>query len=147
MDFQDCIKFANETRTCYLATVEGDQPRVRAMGLYSAEETGFYFMTESVKAMYKQLQNNKKVEVIFHSSGSGPGMGQIMRVSGEIEFVDDIDYRTKVFNERPFLKGLGVTGPEDHLFVVFRIARGEAFFWTFANNMKEAEIERIKFGS
>ena len=147
MDFQDCIKFANETRTCYLATVEGDQPRVRAMGLYSAEETGFYFMTESVKALYKQLQNNKKVEVIFHGSGSGPGPGQIMRVSGEIEFVDDIDYRTKVFNERPFLKGLGVTGPEDHLFVVFRIAIGEAFFWTFADNMKEAEIERIKFGS
>lgn len=147
MDFQDCIKFATEVHDCYLATVDGDQPRVRAMGLYSAEETGFYFMTESVKALYKQLQNNKKVEVIFHSTGSGPGMGRVMRVSGEVEFVDDIAYRTRVFNERPFLKGLGVTGPEDPLFAVFRIAKGEAFFWTFADNMKESEIERIKFGS
>lgn len=148
MDFQDCIKFANEVHDCYLATVEGDQPRVRAMGMLSADEKGFYFMTESVKAMYKQMQNNKKVEVIFHSRKPEPGKPQVMRVSGEVKFIDDIAYRTQVYeNRKAFMDGLGVTGPEDHLFVVFRIARGEAFFWTFANNMKEAEIERIKFGS
>lgn len=142
MDFQDCIKFANEARTCYLATTEGDQPRVRAMGLFSAEETGFYFMTESVKAMYKQLQNNKKVEILFSAGG------KIMRVSGEVKFIDDIAYRTRVFEERKSLMdGIGVKGPEDPLLVIFCIAKGEAYFWTFADNMKESEIERIKFGS
>jgi pyridoxamine 5'-phosphate oxidase len=45
MDFKDCVDFANETKTCYLATVEGDQPRVRALGMWYADETGFYFQT------------------------------------------------------------------------------------------------------
>ena len=52
MDFQEYTRFANEARTFYLATVEGDQPRVRAMGLYQADESGFTFFTESVKAVY-----------------------------------------------------------------------------------------------
>jgi len=142
MDFKEYIDFANEVHDCYLATVEGNQPRVRAMGMISAEETGFYFMTEAVKALYKQLQQNNKVEVIF------PSRGKVMRVTGEVEFVDDIAYRTQVYEGRKqFMDGLGVKGPEDPFLVIFRIARGEAFFWTFANNMKEAEIERVKFGS
>lgn len=147
MDFQDCIKFAKENRTCYLATTEGDQPRVRAMGLYHVDDTGFYFNTESVKALNKQLEKNKKVEVIFHSTAPGPGVGKVMRVSGEVEFIDDIALRTRVLEERPFLKGLGITKPEDPLLVVFRIYKGEAYFWTMADNMKESEIERIKFGN
>jgi uncharacterized pyridoxamine 5'-phosphate oxidase family protein len=32
MELKDCIKFANETPVCYLATAEGDQPSVRALG-------------------------------------------------------------------------------------------------------------------
>lgn len=148
MDFKDCVNFAIEVHDCYLATVEGDQPRVRALGMLSADETGFYFMTESVKAMYKQLQNNKKVEAIFHSRKPEPGKPQVLRVNGEVKFIDDIAFRTRVYEDRKsFMDGLGVKGPEDPFFVIFCIAKGEAYFWSFANNMKEAEIERIKFGS
>ena len=43
MDFQDCIKFATEIPVCYLATADGDQPRVRTFLLWYADETGFYF--------------------------------------------------------------------------------------------------------
>jgi pyridoxamine 5'-phosphate oxidase len=146
MDFQEYTRFANEVRTFYLATVEGDQPRVRAMGLHQADETGFTFFTESVKAVYKQLQNNRKVELCFHSTKPGPDAGKVMRVSGEVEFIDDIATRTQILEKNPFLKNIGVSGPEDSLMVVCRISKGEAFFWTFASNMKEAEIERIKFG-
>lgn len=146
MNFQDCIRFANETGTCYLATAEGDQPRVRAMGLCFADETGIYFNTESVKALNKQLQKNKKVEAIFHHTAPGSDAGKVMRVSGEIEFVNDQAIRAKIFEDRPFLKGLGITKPDDPQLVVFRIARGEAYFWTMADNMKEAKIPRIKFG-
>ena len=49
MDFKDCIKFANETPVCYLATADGDQPRVRALGFWFADETGFYFQIGAVK--------------------------------------------------------------------------------------------------
>ena len=146
MDFKDCIEFAKENRTCYLATTDGDQPRVRAMGLYHVDDTGFYFNTQSVKAMCKQLQNNRKVEICFHSTKPGPDAGKVMRVTGEIEFLDDIDLRTQLLEDRPFLKAF-IKGPEDPLLVVFRIYKGEAYFWTMADSMKEAELERIKFGN
>ena len=47
MDFKDCVKFANDNKTCYLATADGDQPRVRALGMWYADETGFYFQGQT----------------------------------------------------------------------------------------------------
>jgi len=141
MDFKDYTEFAEKAHTAYFATVDGNQPRVRPIGLWFADERGFYFFTETVKSFYKQLNANKKVEICFHSDD------KVMRASGEIEFINDIELRAQLLKDMPFLKGLGVEKPDDPLMAVFRIARGEAFFWTMASNMKEAEIERIKFGN
>ena len=45
-----CIEFANENKMCcYLATLENDQPRVRAMQFWFADQTGFYFQTGTIK--------------------------------------------------------------------------------------------------
>jgi hypothetical protein len=50
MDLKEYANFANENKACYLATVDGDQPRVRCLGMWFADETGFYFQAQSVKA-------------------------------------------------------------------------------------------------
>lgn len=68
-----------------------------------------------------------------------------MRVSGRVEFVDNLPLKSKVLTDRPFLKALGIKGSEDPLLVIFRVYSGEPHFWIMANNMKEAEIERINF--
>ena len=141
MDFQDCINFANKCHYGYFATAEGDQPRVRALGMCFADNTGFCFQTESVKAVCKQLEKNPKVEIVFHA----PEEGKIMRVSGKAEFIDDMKLRTKAFEERPHIRAGGVKSPEDPLLSVLAIRNGEAYFWTMADNMKEAEIPRVKF--
>jgi len=143
MDFQDCVKFANEHRVCYLATTEGKQPHVRPLGMWFADERGFFFQTESVKALCKQLHDNNRVELCFYAPG--PNIGTMLRVVGKVEWVEDVALRAKVLEERAFLKAAGVTGPEDPLLAVFCVSSGEAYFWTMAQNMKEAEIERIKF--
>ena len=144
MDFQDCTKFANENPYCQIATVEGDQPRVRPMGMWFADETGFYFHSQSVKALCKQMKNNPKVEVAFHAPEEKP-MARVMRVTGEVEFLEDMEIRKKSYEARPFLKGMGIKGPEDPLVAVFRIPHGEAFFWTMASSMYEDDREKIKF--
>jgi uncharacterized pyridoxamine 5'-phosphate oxidase family protein len=136
MELKDCIEFANANRTCYLASADGDQPRVRVLGLWFAEERGFYFQTETVKALDRQLRNNKKVEVCFYG-GTPP---KVMRVTGIVEFVEDADLKARIMKERAFLKGM------DNIVSIFRIARGEAYFWTMADNMKESSIPRVKFG-
>lgn len=148
MDFKEYVKFANDVRRCFFATLDGDQPRVRTFGMCFADDTGFYFQTESMKSVAKQLKRHGKVEALFWQTGSsGRGLGRQMRVSGEIEFVDDLKIRTGIFEERAaLLKGIGIDKPEDPALVIFRIARGEAFFWTVENNTKESEIERVRFG-
>ena len=143
MNFQDVVKFANDNLVCYLATTEGDQPRVRALRMWYADDKGFYFHTESVKSICKQLKSNNKVELCFFDPGSDGG--RMMRVAGKVEFVDDLALKNKVLTDRPFLKAIGIKGPENPLLVIFRVFTGEAYFWTRANNMKETEIERIKF--
>jgi pyridoxamine 5'-phosphate oxidase len=141
MDFKDCVKFANENNICYLATVDGDQPRVRALRMWYADETGFYFQAQSVKAMCHQLEKNPKVEAYFLSKDTR----RALRVAGKVRFINDEKIRARCLAERPYIKDFGITGPGDPLLSVFHLYTGEAYFWTRAESMKEAGIPRIKF--
>lgn len=145
MSFDDCIKFANENPTCYIATVEGDQPRVRPIGLWYADQNGFYIQTQSVKAFAKQMEQHPKVELCFYASGAASQMGKVMRVSGQVKPITDVGMREKCINERPFLKSMGIDKPDNPLLSVFHLYTGEAYFWTGADSMKEAQIPRVKF--
>ena len=142
MGIKEYADFANENKTCYLATVEGDQPRVRALGMWYADETGFYFQAQSVKAVCKQLEKNPKVEGYFCTND----FNKVMRVSGKVRFITDEKIRTKCIEERPFVKNFGITEPGNPLLAVFQIYTGEAYFWAFSDSMKEADIPRVKFG-
>jgi uncharacterized pyridoxamine 5'-phosphate oxidase family protein len=142
MDLKDCIKFATEHRVAYFATEENGQPRVRPIGLWFADERGFYFQAQTVKAFFKQLQKNNRVEVCFHDSA---GSGTVLRVTGKVEFIDDPALKKKVLADRPFLKNMGIVSPDDPRLAIFRIHTGEAFFWTMEYSMRESEIERIRF--
>jgi len=142
MDFKDCVIFANENKTCYLATAEGDQPRVRAMGMWYADETGFYFQAQTVKALYKQIEKNSKVELYFNAKD----FSKVLRVSGKVKIINDNKIRAKCIEERPFVKNFGITEPSNPLLAVFQVYTGEAYFWTMADSMKEASLPRIKFG-
>ena len=142
MDFKDCIKFANENHVCFISTVDGDQPRVRPIGLWFADETGFYIQTQSVKAFAKQMGKNPKIEICFHSPQGDPST---LRVSGKVKPLKDPAMLAKCVDERPFLKDMGIDKPDDPRLAVFHLYTGEAFFWTGAYSMREAEIPRIKF--
>lgn len=140
MEFADCVKFANENPVAWLATVEGDQPRVRGMGMWYADETGFYFQTATMKEMVGQLEKNGKVEFAFYKQDEG--VGTMLRVAGEVEFLDDVELKKKVIADRPFLTELGLTAESPEL-VIFRVSSGEAHFWDWESNLNPKEI--IKF--
>jgi len=99
--FQDCVKFANEEipqRICSFATTEGDQPHVRILSMCFADDKGFYFQTESVKSVYKQLQKNNKVELCFFA----PKTLVMMRVTGKIESSMTLALRARFITIGPF---------------------------------------------
>jgi uncharacterized pyridoxamine 5'-phosphate oxidase family protein len=144
MDLQDCITFATENPVCYLATTDGDQPRVRAVLLLFANENGLYFVTLSPKEMSKQLHKNPRVEICFYNNPADLQNGKTMRVTGEVEFLDDEELKKEVYEKIRFIEDLAGK-PIEHLLEVFRIKTGEAHFWTMADQLKEPELERIKF--
>lgn len=136
MTIQDCIKFTNENPICYLATVENEQPRVRIIHFWFADESGFYFQTGSIKEMYRQLKVNPKMEVCFYRH---EGMlGTMLRIAGEAEFLDDRQLKEKAMADRPFLKEFGLSADSPHL-IIFRIRHGKAYFWTKERNLLPKE--------
>jgi pyridoxamine 5'-phosphate oxidase len=123
--------------------MDGEQPRVRAFAMWFADQTGFYFHTGETKAVCRQLRANPRVEVCFHAPSSG--LGTMMRLEGRVEFLDDLELKRRLFEQRPFLKQIGTGRPEDPLVQVFRIPSGQASFWTMADNLREDAVQPVLF--
>jgi pyridoxamine 5'-phosphate oxidase len=143
MDFSACVKFATENPVTYIATVEGDQPRVRAFAMWFADTTGFYYHTGTPKKVCGQLKKNPKVELCFYKPGEGAGT--MMRVAGKVEFLDDKALEERLYRDRPWVKDLVKAAPKGGALAMFRVAHGEAYFWTMADNMRESDAPRVKF--
>lgn len=60
---QEVYEFLKKCETYYLATVEGDQPRVRPFGTVDIFENKLYIQTGKVKNVSKQITANPKVEI------------------------------------------------------------------------------------
>ena len=144
MDLQECTKFATENPACYLATVDGEQPRVRTVLMWFADEHGFYFAILSPKDVSKQLHKNPKVEICFYNNPPELQNAKQMRLRGEMEFLDDAELKKKVYGERKFLDDLAGKSVEPFM-EVWRLKSGEAHFWTLTDVLKEPELERLRF--
>ena len=132
----EIYEIANSHNACIFSTVEDNQPRSRIMLMWFADETGFYFHTGKNKRIYKQIIDNPKVELLFYPLNSKADK-IMLRVSGEIEMVEGLMDRLN--EERPATKEF-----RDEM-VIFRVVRGEAYFWTMADNGHERDIEVFKF--
>jgi len=147
MELQDCIEFANANPVCYIATADGDQPRVRAVLMVSADETGFYYVLLSPKQVCQQLKANPKMEVCYYNNPPSLGEARQMRVTGVAELVDDPALTKKVAQDRSFLEPIAGQ-PLEPIMEIWRISHGDAHFWTMAAVGKEVQrlpLEHVKF--
>jgi len=67
MNKAEIIAFMNANPTCYLATVDGDAPRVRAMGIYKVTEDEIIIQTNVTKDVNKQMLQNPNIEAASHN--------------------------------------------------------------------------------
>ena len=72
------LKFLKDAETYYLATVEGDQPKVRPFGTAHIFEGKLYIRTGQVKDVSKQIHANPKVEICTFKNG------EWLSVAGEL---------------------------------------------------------------
>ena len=125
MNKTEILAFLNANPTCHLATVEGNKPHVRAMGMVKADENGIIIETGTFKDVYKQLSANPNVELCFFNAKQGTQV----RVSGAVEQVDDLKLKDEIIAQRPFLKQRVEEGGYEAM-GVFRL-KGVAYVWTF----------------
>lgn len=67
---QEVYEFLKQCGTYYLATVEGDQPRVRPFGTVDLYEGKLYIQTGKKKDVSKQMHENGKVEICAFQNGT-----------------------------------------------------------------------------
>ena len=138
MNKLEIMEFMNACGTCFLATVERDQPRLRGMMPYRIDENGIIFHTGKMKDIYKQLAKNAKVELCFFD----PQKKIQVRVSGTAELLEDLDLKKEIVKKRDFLKPwVEKTGYEP--ISVFRIKDCVATVWTFETNFSPKEYLRL----
>ena len=93
-------QFLKKCGTYYLATVEGDQPRVRPFGTVDLFEGKLYIQTGKVKAVSRQLQANPKAEICAFADGVW------VRVAGELIRDDRIEAKKHMLDQYPALQAM-----------------------------------------
>ena len=116
-------QFLDEAQTYYLATVEGDQPRVRPFGTALLYNGRLYIQTGKIKPVSKQIAANPKVEVCAFKDG------RWLRVSGELVNDDDRAVKVAMLEKMPELKSM--YDPDDGNTQVLYFKNATAVFSSF----------------
>jgi len=93
-------QFLKDVETYYLATVEGDQPRVRPFGTAHIFEGRLYIQTGKSKAVSRQLAVNPKAEICALKDGVW------LRVAGELVEDDRAEARKSMLDAYPELRSM-----------------------------------------
>ena len=104
-DIERVCQFLDEAQTYYLATVEGDQPRVRPFGTALIYDGKLYIQTGKVKPVSKQLAVNPKAEICAFKGGKW------IRIAGELISDDNRDVMVAMLEKMPSLKA--IYSPDD----------------------------------
>ena len=116
-------QFLEDAGTYYLATVEGDQPRVRPFGTVLYAKDRIYIQTGKVKDVSKQLAANPKAEICAFKDGKW------LRISGELLNDDDRDVKVAMLEKMPSLKAM-YSADDDNTQVLY-FANATAVFSSF----------------
>ena len=119
------LKFLKDAEVYYLATVEGDQPRVRPFGTAHIFEGKLYIQTGKVKEVSKQIHENPKVEICAFKDG------EWLRVSGELVEDDRVEARQSMLDAYPSLQQMYAA--DDGNTEVFYIRNAKASFCSFTH--------------
>ena len=92
------VKFLKDAGVYYLATVEGDQPRVRPFGTAHVFEGKLYIQTGKVKDVSRQLLANPKAEICAFLNG------EWIRIAAELIEDDRIEARQSLLDAYPSLQ-------------------------------------------
>ena len=123
---QEVYNFLKEAKTYYLATVEGDQPRVRPFGTYVVFEDKLYIQTGKTKPVSKQMAANPRIEICAMKGD------EWLRITAEAESDDREEVQQAALDQFPMLKDIGYAVGDGSMNVL-RLKNATATFESFGS--------------
>ena len=122
----EILEFLTSNPTFYLATIDGDQARVRPFGAVVKYENKLYFGTNNTKSVFKQIVANPKIEI----STTSPNFEWI-RLTGNAVLDSRRETKEAMLEAVPSLKKM--YSSDDDIFEVFYLADAVAVFNSFSD--------------
>ena len=124
--------FLKKCGVYYLATTEGDQPRVRPFGVAEIIEGKLYFLTAKRKDVSRQMLANPKIEI------SGTCGSEWSRIEALAVEDDRVAVRQQVLDLVPSLKGMYQA--DDGNCQVFYLKDATATFYSFGGTPRSVKF-------
>lgn len=131
---QEVRDYLHDCGIFYIATVDGDQPRVRPFGVAEVYNGKLYIQTGKKKNVFKQMMANPKFEI----TAVKPSGTEWIRISGKLVNDDSREAKVYVLNKNPDLKGM-YSADDDNTAVLY-ITDGVAEFCSFSAPPKEIKF-------
>ena len=128
----EVYEFLKECGVYFLATVDGDRPRVRPFATIDVFEDRLYIQMGKVKNVSKQIEKNPKVEVCAFKDGKW------LRLSGELVRDERVEAKKHMLDQYPHLRGM-YDEHDDNTEVLF-FKNAKATFCSFTEPPKTVEF-------
>lgn len=129
---EEVYEFLKKCGTFYLATVEGDKPRVRPFGVVNIFEGKLYIQTGKKKKVSKQMQENPNVEICGFIDGKW------IRLEGKVVRDDRREAKESMLEANPILKNM-YSADDDNTEVLY-FEKAKATFYSFTEEARVIEF-------
>jgi uncharacterized pyridoxamine 5'-phosphate oxidase family protein len=129
---EEVYEFLKKCGTFYIATVEGDQPRVRPFGVVNIFEGKLYIQTGKSKNVSKQMQINPKVEISAFMDGTW------IRLEGTVVRDDRREAKASMLDANPMLRSM-YSEDDDNTEVLY-FDKAKATFCSFTDAPRTVEF-------
>ena len=125
-------EFLKECGVYYLATVDGDEPRVRPFGTAEIFEEHLYIQTGKKKDVFKQIEKNNNVEICAFKDGKW------IRVTGKLLLDDRKEAKKDMLDKNPTLRSMYDENDDNTAVLYFE--KGKAVISSFTGEPKIIEF-------
>ena len=133
MNKNEIFQTISKNPVFFLGTIDGDQPKVRGMLLYKADENGIIFHTAASKDLYKQILKNPNAELCFNCNGTQ------IRFSGKLNIINNDKLKEEIYSHpsRKFMESWrnddSLTS-EDKELIILSLKHGSIVTWNINDN-------------
>ena len=124
-------EFLKEAGVYYLATIDGDKPRVRPFGTAEIFEDHLYIQTGKSKEVYKQIEKNNNVEISAFKDGKW------IRVEGKLISDDRVEAKKDMLDKNPSLRGMYNENDDNTIVLYFETGKATISSFTEAPRVIE----------